>query len=136
MTDGELSAHLDDPDDWFVLDDAGRLLVRSISLRHALRQVRFFMSGGVRPASLIRDSEPMVTVRSNQLARIYETQWDCRPSSALLGVGRPIRSVASSFRWKCGWRTGRGGSQSVIWNDRTAVGTLGLCAALSTAQMK
>jgi hypothetical protein len=76
MTDGELSAHLDDADSWFVLDDAGRVLVRSISLRHALRQVRFFMSGGIRPASLIRDSEPMVTVRSNQLSRIYETQWD------------------------------------------------------------
>jgi hypothetical protein len=39
-------------------------------------QVRFFMLGGIRPASLIRDSEPMVTVRANQLSRIYETQWD------------------------------------------------------------
>jgi hypothetical protein len=76
MTDGELSAHLDDPDDWFLIDDNGNSLVRSISLRHALRQVRFFMSGGVRIASLVRDTEPMVVVRSGQLSRIFETQWD------------------------------------------------------------
>ena len=76
MTDGELSAHLDDLDDWFLIDDNGQPLLRSISLRHALRQVRFFMSGGIRVASLMRDTEPAVVVRSGQLSRIFETQWD------------------------------------------------------------
>jgi hypothetical protein len=71
MNDGELAAHLDDPDDWLVLDAAGRPILRSITLRHALHQVQLCLSAGVMPRSLVRHSgQPATVVPMEQLYRM------------------------------------------------------------------
>ncbi|HTO82831.1 MAG TPA: hypothetical protein VMQ73_11380 [Methylomirabilota bacterium] len=71
MNDGDLLAHLDDPDDWLVLDARGELLVRSISLRHAIHQVRLCMSAGRLPASAVRVSQDPLMVGMDQLHRMF-----------------------------------------------------------------
>jgi len=48
-SDAELMECLDEPTDWFLVDQAGCVLTVAISLRHALRRVRMMMSGGVMP---------------------------------------------------------------------------------------
>jgi len=74
VNDGDLLAHLDEPDDWFILDARGKLLVRSISLRHAIHQVRLCMSAGRLPASAVRVSRDPLMVGMDQLHRIYELE--------------------------------------------------------------
>jgi len=71
MGDQELSARLDAPGEWRVLDGFGHLLTRSLTLRHALRQVRMMMSGGTLPMSLVRGSGRPVVVPTDQLYRMY-----------------------------------------------------------------
>src|SRR5262252_6370277 len=72
MGDQELSARLDAPGEWRVLDGFGHLLTRSLTLRHALRQVRMMMSGGSLPLSLVRESgRRPVIVPTDQLYRMY-----------------------------------------------------------------
>lgn len=72
MNDRELASHLDEPDDWLVLDAAGRPVLRSITLRHALHQVRLCLSAGVMPNSLVRRSgrRPATVVPMEQLYRM------------------------------------------------------------------
>src|SRR5215475_13427393 len=71
MGDRELSARLDALGEWRVLDGFGHLLTRSLTLRHALRQVRMMMSGGTLPMSLVRESGRPVVVPTDQLYRMY-----------------------------------------------------------------
>ena len=71
MGDHELSVRLDVPGEWCVLDSFGHLLTRSLTLRHALRQVRMMMSGGTLPMSLVRESGRPVVVPTDQLYRMY-----------------------------------------------------------------
>jgi len=71
MGDRELSARLDTPGEWRVLDGFGHLVTRSLTLRHALRQVRMMMSGGTLPMSLVRGSGRPVVVPTDQLYRMY-----------------------------------------------------------------
>jgi len=71
MGDQELSARLDAPGEWRILDGLGHLLTRSLTLRHALRQVRMMMSGGTLPMSLVRGSGRPVIVPTDQLYRMY-----------------------------------------------------------------
>jgi len=72
MRDGDLLKRLDAPADWHLLDGVGRSLTRSLTLRHALRQVRMLMSGGVMPASLHRGSGRSVFVPMDQLYRVHK----------------------------------------------------------------
>jgi hypothetical protein len=71
MGDHELSVRLDVPGEWRVLDGSGHLLTRSLTLRHAIRQVRMIMSGGMLPMSLVRGSGRPVVVPTDQLYRMY-----------------------------------------------------------------
>lgn len=71
MGDRELSARLDAPGEWLLLDGFGHLLTRSLTLRHALRQTRMMMSGGSLPMSLVRQSGSPIVVPTDQLYRMY-----------------------------------------------------------------
>jgi hypothetical protein len=74
VNDRDLLTHLDEPDEWCVLDDRGNLLVRSVSLRHAIHQVRLCMSAGRLPASAVRVSREPLMVGMDQLDRIFELE--------------------------------------------------------------
>jgi hypothetical protein len=76
MSDRELATHLDDPDDWLVLDGWGQPLARSITLRHALHRVRLLLTGGIKAESLMRDSEQPLFVGMDQLYRMYDASRD------------------------------------------------------------
>ena len=70
-SDAELLQCLDDPTDWFIVDQVGHVLTVAISLRHALRRVRMIMSVGVIPHLLVRGSGQATVVREDQLWRMY-----------------------------------------------------------------
>ena len=70
-SDAELLQCLDDPTDWFIVDEVGHVLTVAISLRDALRRVRMMMSGGLMPHLLVRDSGRPAVIRVRQLWRMY-----------------------------------------------------------------
>ena len=76
MSDRELATHLDDPDDWLVLDGRGQPLARSVTLRHALHRVRLLLTDGIKAGSLMRDSESPLVVAMDQLYRMYDASRD------------------------------------------------------------
>jgi hypothetical protein len=73
MSDNELTARLDRRDRWLVIDQGGRPVLCSVTLRNALRQSRLLTMVGVSPNALVeqRFRAPLV-VPSDQLHRMCD----------------------------------------------------------------
>jgi hypothetical protein len=69
-TDAQLIELLNEPAEWFIVDDKGQMLAVAMSLRHALRRTRMVASGGMVPHLLVRSSGGAGVVRSGQLWRL------------------------------------------------------------------
>jgi hypothetical protein len=70
FTDAQLIQLLNEPTEWFIVDDRGQMLAVALSLRHALRRTRMVASGGMVPHLLVRASGGTGVVRSGQLRRL------------------------------------------------------------------
>jgi hypothetical protein len=92
-SDDQLWSSLDDPHTWIVRGDAGRTLVRAVTLRHALHQALGVLSAGILPATIIR-SEDQVVIAGDQMYRLWERAGLLR-RPRLRRAGRPIDAVRS-----------------------------------------